>query len=170
MKAYAVSIIVAFLAVGCASSLEKRCPHPVIAEFTVQGVPVGPVETREVAEKVAWAYFRAFDDSGGIQFRAERVDRWIFAAQAGDFAAVPVAEIVVSKDGSFLSQSGVAPLVRMISGKWLYDKREEREFLWEFDSENPAIKQPNQALEHNDPSRHASCCAPVAPTGIVAHL
>ena len=28
----------------------------------------------------------------------------------------------------------------------------------------------NQALEHNDPSRHASCCAPVAPTGIVAHL
>ena len=31
-------------------------------------------------------------------------------------------------------------------------------------------KQPNQALEHNDPSRHASCCAPVAPPGIVAHL
>ena len=30
--------------------------------------------------------------------------------------------------------------------------------------------QPNQALEHNDPRRHASCCAPVAPTGIVAHL
>ena len=30
--------------------------------------------------------------------------------------------------------------------------------------------EPNQALEHNDPSRHASCCAPVAPTGIVAHL
>jgi hypothetical protein len=33
-----------------------------------------------------------------------------------------------------------------------------------------ALKRPNQALEHNDPSRHASCCAPVAPTGIVAHL
>jgi hypothetical protein len=29
---------------------------------------------------------------------------------------------------------------------------------------------PNQALEHNDPSRHASCCAPVVPTGIVAQL
>ncbi|HTZ21845.1 MAG TPA: hypothetical protein VMC06_13260, partial [Opitutaceae bacterium] len=86
MKAYTVSIIVAFLAVGCASSLDKRYPHPVIAEFTVQGVPVGPVETREVAEKVAWAYFRAFDDSGGIEFRSEKVDRWVFAARAGDFA------------------------------------------------------------------------------------
>ena len=28
----------------------------------------------------------------------------------------------------------------------------------------------NQALEHNDPRRHASCYAPVAPPGIVAHL
>ena len=28
----------------------------------------------------------------------------------------------------------------------------------------------NQALEHNDPRRHASCCAPVAPSEIVAHL
>jgi len=31
-------------------------------------------------------------------------------------------------------------------------------------------KEPNQALEHNDPSRHAGCCAPVAPAGVVAHL
>jgi GNAT superfamily N-acetyltransferase len=30
--------------------------------------------------------------------------------------------------------------------------------------------QPNQALEHNDPSSHAGCCAPVAPAGVVAHL
>jgi len=29
---------------------------------------------------------------------------------------------------------------------------------------------PNQALERNDPSRHAGCCAPVAPAGVVAHL
>jgi hypothetical protein len=28
----------------------------------------------------------------------------------------------------------------------------------------------NQALEHNDPSSHAGCCAPVAPAGVVAHL
>ena len=28
----------------------------------------------------------------------------------------------------------------------------------------------NQALEHNDPSRHTGCCAPVAPAGVVAHL
>ena len=33
-----------------------------------------------------------------------------------------------------------------------------------------ALTEANQALEHNDPIRHASCCAPVAPTGIVAHL
>ena len=32
------------------------------------------------------------------------------------------------------------------------------------------LKAANQALERNDPSRHASCYAPVAPTGIVAHL
>jgi len=31
-------------------------------------------------------------------------------------------------------------------------------------------KQPNQPLERNDPSRHAGCCAPVAPAGVVAHL
>jgi hypothetical protein len=31
-------------------------------------------------------------------------------------------------------------------------------------------KTPNQPLERNDPSRHAGCCAPVAPAGVVAHL
>jgi hypothetical protein len=31
-------------------------------------------------------------------------------------------------------------------------------------------EEPNQALERNDPSRHAGCCAPVAPAGVVAHL
>jgi hypothetical protein len=30
--------------------------------------------------------------------------------------------------------------------------------------------EPNQPLERNDPSRHAGCCAPVAPAGVVAHL
>jgi len=32
------------------------------------------------------------------------------------------------------------------------------------------FRPPNQALEHNDPSSHAGCCAPVAPAGVVAHL
>jgi len=30
--------------------------------------------------------------------------------------------------------------------------------------------EPNQALEHNAYARHASCCAPVAPSTGVAHL
>jgi hypothetical protein len=31
-------------------------------------------------------------------------------------------------------------------------------------------KRANQALEHNAAIRHARCCAPVAPAGVVAHL
>jgi hypothetical protein len=38
------------------------------------------------------------------------------------------------------------------------------------DDASTEFSPPNQALEHNDPSCHAGCCAPVAPAGVVAHL
>ena len=113
-----------------------------IAEFIVPDLGVGPIRSREAAEKVASAYFRVFDDSGIIQFRSEQTDRWIFTARAGDFVAVPVSDIVVSKDGSFIMQSGVAPVVRKVAERWLYDKREERQIQWDLDPANPENRMP----------------------------
>jgi hypothetical protein len=142
MKTLAVAIILSIVASGCTSTASKRYPHPVIAEFIVPDIGVGPIRSREAAEKVASAYFREFDDSGSIQFRSEQTDRWIFTARVGDFVAVPVSDIVVSKDGSFIMQSGVAPVVRKVSERWLYDKREERQIQWDLDPANPENRMP----------------------------
>jgi len=130
MRIQVAMVAIALGAAGCVSQRpQARYSHPILADFTVDGVSAGQVTDFETAKKIATEYIRRFDISGSIQPKAETRNSWTFSAQAGDFVAVPVHDIVIAKDGSVISQGKGEPVVRLTLGKWTYDKRQDKRFV-----------------------------------------
>jgi hypothetical protein len=129
MRTYLAITILSLCFAGCVGQrFQQDYPEPIMAEFVVTGVSAGPVVDAETARRIAMEYLLKFDDSGDVQLKSEKHGEWVFAAQAGDFTAIPVTEIIIRKDGSRISQGDVGPIVRLSEGKWIYDKRQDRNF------------------------------------------
>ena len=120
---------IAFLCLltGCKSRTSLSSAH--LAEFVVPGHSAGPITSKSDAEAVASVYRGSFDESGSIEFKSESKGSWVFRAYAGDFTAVPVADIVIRKDGILISQGKVGPKVRLVGRSWMYDEQEVNPLL-----------------------------------------
>ena len=112
------AVIVFLLEFGCAT----RPPEGIAGPIEVEGVNVTDGVDRKEAQRIAWRYFDEFHGScGGMDFTKETATAWYFRAVVG-FAATPMPDVVVAKDGSRISQRG-SPVATYSNGVWRYRGR-----------------------------------------------
>lgn len=119
MKPLIISALLCLVG-GCTTSIR---PSSGIADpINVDDVDLGDGVDRREAERIALKYFDEFHGScGGLELSKETAKAWFFRAMVG-FAAMPMPDIVVLKDGSTVSQRGT-PTARYSDGVWRYKGR-----------------------------------------------
>jgi hypothetical protein len=158
------------LLAGCATEPSTKIPSDYItglrepvalkAYFLILDGGSGALQFSDASGKEVLIY----QDSSGANHEGRKKSR-----HGREMGSVVLADLSSGRTIDYAGPEGTR-LLAILDGLKLADADEMRGVRLFADFIRSKRKEPNQALQHNDPSRHAGCCASVAPAGVVADL